>query len=286
MSPTYLSLILTILLGLFYKNTKILFFAIIITNLVGLYYNVINLAGIGSLALLALLTFLYSNFYRQNKIIQILLFASILTMISGLVFHLIPGFFNDLILDKIRFSAFSCPFSMYMNFDKVMAALIIYSITSLHVLETTTPAPSFKNILILTPIAILIILSTSYIVGYVEYDPKLPNHLLIWIINNFFFVCFAEEVIFRGFIQRNISRALAGYASIPYMNIIIVSLIFGMTHYKGGPEYIVLASIASFFYGYIYQKTNRILYSMIAHFGVNLCHLMLFTYPTPLKMCM
>ncbi|MFU7503008.1 MAG: hypothetical protein ACE1S7_06395, partial [Candidatus Tisiphia sp.] len=32
-------------------------------------------------------------------------------------------------------------------------------------------------------------------------------------------------------------------------------------------------------YGYTYDKTNRIICAMMVHFGLNLFHLMLFSYP-------
>ncbi|APZ30631.1 MAG: CPBP family glutamic-type intramembrane protease [Rickettsia conorii subsp. raoultii] len=43
--------------------------------------------------------------------------------------------------------------------------------------------------------------------------------------------------------------------------------------------YIALSTICGFFYGYAYYKTGKILCSMIVHFGLNLCHVLLFTYP-------
>ncbi|AFD19444.1 MULTISPECIES: CPBP family glutamic-type intramembrane protease [spotted fever group] len=44
-------------------------------------------------------------------------------------------------------------------------------------------------------------------------------------------------------------------------------------------EYIALSTICGFFYGYAYYKTGKILCSVIVHFGLNLCHVLLFTYP-------
>nr|WP_245207581.1 CPBP family glutamic-type intramembrane protease [Rickettsia fournieri] len=37
--------------------------------------------------------------------------------------------------------------------------------------------------------------------------------------------------------------------------------------------------MCGFFYGYAYYKTDKILCSVIVHFGLNLCHVLLFTYP-------
>nr|WP_323811184.1 CPBP family glutamic-type intramembrane protease [Rickettsia conorii] len=43
--------------------------------------------------------------------------------------------------------------------------------------------------------------------------------------------------------------------------------------------YIALSTICGFFYGSAYNKTDKILCSVIVHFGLNLCHVLLFTYP-------
>ncbi|WP_338140494.1 CPBP family intramembrane glutamic endopeptidase [Cardinium endosymbiont of Oedothorax gibbosus] len=98
--------------------------------------------------------------------------------------------------------------------------------------------------------------------------------------HNFFLVCMEEEIIFRGFLQNALQNALKNYTSKNELwAIIITSSVFGMVHFQGGLTYIGLATIASVCYGYTYYKTGKILCSMIVHFGLNLLHLLLFTYP-------
>ncbi|HJD61852.1 MAG TPA: CPBP family intramembrane metalloprotease [Rickettsia endosymbiont of Columbicola hoogstraali] len=99
-------------------------------------------------------------------------------------------------------------------------------------------------------------------------------------INNFFFVCFSEEVFFRGFIQRTLQNLLPKQQMLA---VIITTLIFGAMHYRGGLTYIALSSIGGFFNGYTYYKTNRILCTRIVHFALNLFHILLFTYPALIK---
>jgi len=285
MNLAYICLLISVINGLFYKNSKLLFASILITNLVGLYIGTISLEGFSLLVFLAVLVFLYSNFNPKSKIAQTILFIGIVAIITGIFFHAVPGFSNLLIIDKINISDLSCPFSMSLNFDKVMTALIIYSMTDLQNIENNTSLGKLRQNFALIILSITIITAIAYSIGYIKFDPKLPNISLIWMINNLFFVCFAEEVVFRGFVQRALGSALSQYKRIPHLNIIIVALLFGVAHFKGGIEYVALASIAGFFYGYIYYKTNRILLSMLSHFGVNLCHFILFTYPAPIGMC-
>jgi membrane protease YdiL (CAAX protease family) len=89
----------------------------------------------------------------------------------------------------------------------------------------------------------------------------------------------AEEVIFCGFVQTHLKKFLNEKTNFRTLHITITSLIFGLAHFKGGVLYVILASICGWFYGYAYERTNRILCAMLVHFGLNLIHLTLFTYP-------
>ena len=40
--------------------------------------------------------------------------------------HLLPGFNNLIVFDKIQFSSDSTPFTMYLNFDKTLVGIFIY----------------------------------------------------------------------------------------------------------------------------------------------------------------
>ncbi|MFP3120439.1 CPBP family intramembrane metalloprotease [Rickettsia sp. R2] len=87
----------------------------------------------------------------------------------------------------------------------------------------------------------------------------------------------AEEVFFRGFLQRTLQNLLPKQQ---ILAVIIASLILGSHIFSRQTNiYIALSTICGFFYGYAYYKTDKILCSVIVHFGLNLCHVLLFTYP-------
>lgn len=275
-TTTYIFLIITTLTTLFCFNKRAIYLAFAITVIAALYEGIINIVGIGALAIFATVTYIYFHFSQLNKIIRILLFIAISVCFAAFAFHKVPGFFNVMAINKLQLSEVSIPFSMYLNFDKVMPALIIFALSDLSISEQSRSNGAIKYTLfsLLSCIAIIIIL--ALISGYALFEPKLPDILAIWAINNFFFVCFSEEVFFRGFIQRTLQNLLPKQQ---ILAIVIAALIFGVAHFHGGLVYIVLSSICGFFYGYAYYKTNRILCSMIVHFSLNLSHLLLFTYP-------
>ena len=96
-------------------------------------------------------------------------------------------------------------------------------------------------------------------------------------ISNLFFTCIAEEGLFRGFFQEYLSSFKYKYAE--YVAILIPAVFFGAIHFPGGIKYVILATVAGSLYGWIYKVTRRIEASMLAHFMLNLTHILFFTYP-------
>jgi uncharacterized protein len=279
MNLTYIFLALTVIIGFFTKNKNFFNLCIIITSLIALTQGIISLAGAGSLLFFSIICYSYFNVQNLSVFVRLILFSLILIAAAGFAFHIMPGFYNILAIDRVSLSDLSTPFSMYLNFDKVMVAIILYSFSGLYSQEKSINKQDISQILISLIVCISIIFILSYLFGYIKFDPKLPSILGIWVLNNLLFVCMAEEVIFRGFIQKKLKSLLMQKTNLSYLHIIITALIFGLVHFKGGVLYIILAAISGLIYGYIYDKTNKISCALIVHFGLNLAHLIFFTYP-------
>ncbi|MCC8416011.1 MAG: CPBP family intramembrane metalloprotease [Rickettsia endosymbiont of Gnoriste bilineata] len=127
------------------------------------------------------------------------------------------------------------------------------------------------------PIILLVIIVLSIAFEYIKFAPKIPQNLWIWVINNLFFTCVAEEGLFRGFFQESLSQLKYKYSK--DIAILIPALFFGVMHYPGGLKYVILATVAGALYGWIYKVTKRIEASILVHFMLNLTHILLFTYP-------
>ncbi len=325
LNTTYILLITTIMISLFCSNKRVMYSVMSITVLSAFYQGIINIIGLGALAVFSAITYTYFNFPQLNKVIRTLLFILTSVCFAAFTFHKVLGFFNVIAISNLQLSKASMPFSMYLNFDKVMPALIIFAMSNLYIsekqgsneiidlldnvankeefvgdtkhstaaytlvredkglgstpklpLEASYAIGLIKYTLFSLLSCIVIIITLVLVSGYVLFEPKLPDILLIWMINNFFFICFSEEVFFRGFIQRTLQNLLPKQQMLA---LVIASLIFGVAHFQGGLTYVILSSTCGFFYGYAYYKTNKILCSMMVHFGLNLSHLLLFTYP-------
>jgi CAAX protease family protein len=126
----------------------------------------------------------------------------------------------------------------------------------------------------------VIMLPLALAAHYVRIDPKIPSGAFLWALNNLFFVSFAEEAIFRGFIQGGMSRVVVRSSYGRWLPLVLGSLTFGLAHYQGGLAYMCLATVAGLFYGYTYQITRSLEAAMLVHFCLNLIHFLFFSYPS------
>jgi len=99
-----------------------------------------------------------------------------------------------------------------------------------------------------------------------------------WVLKNLFFTVLAEEILFRGLIQREIAKRVQNKYRAE-IAVIVASVLFGLAHFAGGPEYVILASVAGVLYGYTYKITGRIEAPIITHLLLNSAHFIFFAYP-------
>jgi membrane protease YdiL (CAAX protease family) len=197
-----------------------------------------------------------------------------LVLCALLFIHRLPGFSDLLILDNAHFSSDSAPFSMYFNFDKTAAALLIYIFfLSPTQLEALRPKDLGLTALLLAGLVAVALPLTSW-AGFVHFDAKIPETLWIWAVNNLFFVCFAEEGLFLGLIQGGLKDRIGQWPAL-----CLGAVLFGAAHSQGGLVYMALGCLAGFFYGLAFLKTNKIQSSILLYFAFNSIHFLLFTYP-------
>jgi hypothetical protein len=106
---------------------------------------------------------------------------------------------------------------------------------------------------------------------FVEFAPRFGEwkSLPLLSLGILFFTAWPEEFLFRGVLQNMLARAsksdLAGWWT--------ASILFGFSHItnNGFPNwrYVLLASIAGFFYGWTWRKTGSIFASALVHAAVN-----------------
>jgi uncharacterized protein len=174
--------------------------ALALSTLVGLVLHRIEPTGLVWIVLAGINIWVTSNpaFPRWYRWTAMIIFLFMGVALSN---HLLPGFNNLEVFDKIQFSSDSTPFTMYLNFDKTVVGIFIY----LFVLKNRELVPwqmkdSFLTIKTFVSL-VAFMLPLALASHYVRIDPKLPPQTWLWALNNLFFVCVAEESLFRGLIQ-------------------------------------------------------------------------------------
>lgn len=203
--------------------------------------------------------------WRGVALTLVLLWAMALTL------HLVPGFDNLKVLDRVQAGPASVPFTLYLNLDKplIFFGLLLAWPALLGPGGTMRWRPLA---LLILPLAALLI--TAWQLGALKPDVGLPHWWWLFAFNNLVFTCVAEEALFRGLIQQGVASR-----SKPWLGLLVASLLFGSAHLAGGPLLVLFAALAGVCYGLAFQLSGQLSVAILLHFLFNFAHLALFTYP-------
>ncbi|MHC8387437.1 lysostaphin resistance A-like protein [Pseudomonas sp. MDT2-39-1] len=232
------------------------------------------LAGI-SVALLLVAGFAV----RQQKlpIARFLGHGLFIFLALALAMHWLPGFYNGRGIDPQRFTDDAVPFSMYLNQDKPLIGFWLLLVCPWIVGRRSLRLSAYATALALT-LSTVLALGGALVLGVISWAPKWPDQAGLWVLNNLLLVTLVEEALFRGYIQGGLSRQ---FKNLPYgenLALLLASLLFGLVHVGAGWQWVLLASLAGIGYGLAY-RFGGLGAAIATHFGLNLLHFALFTYP-------
>ncbi|WP_444994051.1 CPBP family intramembrane glutamic endopeptidase [Aliikangiella sp. IMCC44359] len=264
------------------KGIKIPLWGLSLTALVIYCFAVGFLKIIAVISLIVLFASIMLANSAQSKILRSFAYVAAVLIFLSLGLHVIPDFQNQLIVKQVAIKSLSQPFSMYINFDKSLAGVIVFL-----VLIKKSPIPLSSELFIkavlislaMVGIALGTALSLDIVDVNLDYLLGAP-FLIIFIVNQIMIVCLAEEVFFRGMIQEKLysifDQEKRYYYIIP---VSVTAIIFGIVHLAGGVYYMLVAMIAGLGYGLVYQLTRRVEFSIACHFLLNIIHLGFLSYP-------
>ena len=239
---------------------------------IALYHGVLTLPSAAFLLLTLIVTLLLQK-YRRRKWPATALELLLVMAAIALFLHLVPGFNNLNVLKNVKVGPLSAPFSMYYNLDKALIPFIL--LACLPTLFATKKHPSVSRLGWLGLIAsIPALLLLAVALGVLKIEMHTPAWIGSFVVANVFFVCLAEEALFRGYLQQRLSQWLGNYPAL-----LLTALLFGAAHIAGGPLLMVFAALAGVIYGLAWLWSGRLWVAVAFHFALNLMHLLFFTYP-------
>ncbi|RDU71700.1 CPBP family intramembrane glutamic endopeptidase [Helicobacter brantae] len=249
------------------KKTSFLSFAFSCVGFV--YFGVIDIYGVGVLVCFGVLMLLYARF--RFFLIEVLLVVGC----AGLFFHYLMGFHNPKVLSNVLLSPQSATYTLYFNFDKAFIpfVLIVLLPTLFATKDSYTREISLPQGLFLV-CSLFSLLLIATLLGILEFEFHIPSWIFVFVWANLFFVSFVEEALFRGYFQQRLSGWVGEYPAL-----ILASLIFASYHLKLSYLLAIFAFFAGLLYGLAWLWSGRVWISTLFHFGLNLTHLIFFTYP-------
>lgn len=194
-----------------------------------------------------------------------------------LFLHWLPGFHNPLVIPRAALTPDAVPFGMYLNLDKPLVAFWVI-LAAAPVMAGTTARTTLGAALAACAAAIVVCLGLALALGVVGWAPKWPESGWLWLINNALLVTLAEEALFRGYVQQRLAQCWRGQRWDATAAPGVAALLFGLAHYAGGWQWMLLAGIAGVGYGVAYRH-GGLAAAVLAHLGLNAAHYGLFTYP-------
>ena len=120
----------------------------------------------------------------------------------------------------------------------------------------------------------VLLLYCAVLLGGLAFERHTPDWLGPFMLANLFFVSLAEEALFRGYLQQRLKQVVGGIPAL-----LLSALLFGLVHLSGGLLLVIFATLAGLLYGLAWHWSGRLWLATALHFGLNLTHLLFFTYP-------
>jgi uncharacterized protein len=206
--------------------------------------------------------------------------AAVVVLAFLLGAHRLPGFQNPVVVRDLVLSAAAAPYTQYLSFDKALVGLLLTGILGEGLLRSRRDwlealrraAPWILG-------TIALVLGLALALGLLAPAPKWTSFFWLWAVTNLFSTCLAEEAFFRGFLQRELGRTLAGLGGGQALAIGLSAALFGLAHWAGGWSYVLFAALAGLGYALAFRASGRLEMAILAHFGLNAVHFLLLTYP-------
>jgi uncharacterized protein len=242
--------------------------------------GVVDVYGLAALAVFALLCVWARSATRGPR--AWLAHAFMLVAIALLFLHAVPGFDNPRVVDAAVLGPGAVPYTKYLNFDKGIAGLFLIGIYVPRLTAAAStpswPARDGEAVAVFGVVTVLVMLLALGL-GYVGWDPKLPDWAPLWLWSMVFLTALPEEALFRGTVQNAFESWMGTRRHATAVAVIAAGVLFGLAHAAGGPLYVLLASVAGIGYGWIYASTRSLAWAIAAHAGLNTVHFLLFSYP-------
>lgn len=229
-----------------------------------------GLGGIEVGALLAGVAYAGWIFAERQLPASLWLPVTLLSSVA-LAAHLLPGFSPTPLGEAQKLSPDAPPYALRLSWDKLLVGMTLLA-WWLGRPAQRAPSPRLAWLAALATLLAVPLLALG--LGLVGWQPKWPALIWEWLAVNLLVTVLAEELVFRGLLQPALVSRLGARNGI-----LLTAALFGAVHLPFSPLFAVLAGLAGLGYGLAFHYSARLSVAVALHLAVNLCHLLLLSYP-------
>lgn len=220
-------------------------------------------------------------------------------MCLALALHLMPGFHNPRLLDQVPVRDGATPYTLHASLDKGLAGWLLLAMAGLRWQDRRVVCAGLRDTVAPMVLTCIGVIGLGWAMGRVQWEgrwpmpPQAPHAAWVFLVVNLFITCVAEEAFFRGWLQgglqgmlnRLLRRHWRGHPqgltvrALQTLPGLFGALTFGLAHAAGGPQQVVLATLAGLGCAWAFHRTGSIEAAVLVHFALNALHFLAFTYP-------
>jgi membrane protease YdiL (CAAX protease family) len=239
--------------------------------------GVLDARGLAAVLFYLALAFGASTSQRTWLRIPLLVLTGVFALL--LAVHRLPGFYNPVLADHVQVSADAIPFTLYANFDKAVAGIVLMGVFCAPIRQPAQWLPMLRRTLPVLLATLVVVLGAGMALGVVRPDVKWTVLTPWFLANNLLITCVTEEAFFRGFLLGGLTRGMVRWRYGTAIAVAVSTVLFGLVHWPGGPMLVVFATLAGLGNAIAYLRSGRIEGAILTHFALNAVHFVAFTYP-------
>ncbi|WP_083684684.1 CPBP family intramembrane glutamic endopeptidase [Massilia putida] len=244
---------------------------------VGKASDVLDGRGLAAIFFYLALAFGAGTSERAWLRIPLLVLTGVFALLLAL--HRLPGFYNPVLADHVQVSAGAIPFTLYANFDKAVAGIVLMGVFCAPIRMRADWLPMLRRALPVLLATLVVVLGAGMALGVVRPDVKWTALTPWFLANNLLITCVTEEAFFRGFLLGGMAHGMARWRYGTAVAVVVSTVLFGLVHWPGGPLLVVFATLAGLGNAAAYLRSGRIEGAILTHFALNAAHFIAFTYP-------
>ena len=195
--------------SLWLKQQNITLLMCAIATITSYWFDYISLNGLILIAVSGISAHLIQ---LHSKLTHYLVFVVLISIVFAMLSSNFSHEHYIMLLDNVRLSTHSTPFTMGLNIEKTLVAIVLATHLVKFCQTRTEWINSIKIATISSILVCLVLLTPALMTKFVQFEPKFPlPATILFALHNLLLVCLAEEVFFRGIIQQWLHQLCSKY---------------------------------------------------------------------------